>query len=249
MPDSQIFEYNHYPNSEYWVTLPRKNFISDSNKSFTLNEMAAQSFLFWAAGFETTSATISFCLFELARNPEVLQNLQNSIDEVLAKNNGEFTYESLQQMIYLDHCIDETLRKYPPLPVLQRQCIGPYKLANSKVTLEPGTVIFFPIIGLHLNPQYFPNPKKFIPERFTDPAYEKVLKNCYYPFGDGPRNCIAFRLGKIMSKLAVGIVASKFNIKLADGMDPKEELKLSRKSLLLAPESGIHVKLSLRSQI
>lgn len=219
---------------------------NESEKTMTLNEVVAQSFIFWAAGFETTSATMSFCLFELARNPAVLQNLQNGIDEVLQKNNNEFTYETLQQITYLDNCIDETLRKYPPLPVLQRQCLKPYTLPGSELTIEPGTNVFFPIIGLQRDPELYQQPERFNPERFTDPAYERILKTAYYPFGDGPRNCIAFRLGKVMVKLGVATIVSKFNIALSEEHDPKAELKLNRHALLLAPEDGIRLKLTPR---
>lgn len=222
--------------------------VTGNDKRLTLNEVAAQSFVFWAAGFETTSTTMSFCLFELARNPEILQNLQNSIDEILVKHNGELTYEALQQMTYLDNCIDETLRKYPPLPVLQRQCLHSYQVPGSEVTIDPETIVYFPIIGLQRDNDLYPNPTQFIPERFTDPTYERILKSAYFPFGDGPRNCIAFRLGKIMVKLGVAAIVSKFNIVSTDTVDQREELKLNRHALLLAPENGINLKLTSRFQ-
>lgn len=80
---------------------------ADANgKKLTLGEMTAQAFVFYAAGFETTSTTISFCLFEIARNADIQRKVHREIDEVLAKHNGQLTYESASEMKYLESCID-----------------------------------------------------------------------------------------------------------------------------------------------
>lgn len=77
----------------------------EGGKKLTLAEMTAQAFVFFVAGFETTSTTISFCLFEIARNPDIQRRVHAEIDKVLAKHNGEITYESASEMHYLDNCI------------------------------------------------------------------------------------------------------------------------------------------------
>lgn len=68
--------------------------------------MAAQAWIFYAAGFETSSSTMSFCLFELAKNLKIQQKLQEEIDEVTARHNNQITYESLSEMKFLEACID-----------------------------------------------------------------------------------------------------------------------------------------------
>lgn len=80
--------------------------INNNEKQMSIHECAAQSFLFYLAGFETSSSTISFCIYELARNPEYQKRLQQEIDEVLMKHNGIFTFEAAQEMKYMDQCID-----------------------------------------------------------------------------------------------------------------------------------------------
>lgn len=68
--------------------------------------MAAQAFVFYIAGFETSSSTMSFCLFELAKNPQVQRKVQEEIDQISEKYNNEITYESMSEMKYLEACID-----------------------------------------------------------------------------------------------------------------------------------------------
>lgn len=79
---------------------------SDAEQKFTVDEMCAQTLLFYTAGFETSASTLSFCMFELAKNPQVQKRAQQEIDFVLQKHNGELSYEALQDMTYLENCID-----------------------------------------------------------------------------------------------------------------------------------------------
>uniref|UniRef100_A0A336M7T9 CSON011744 protein n=1 Tax=Culicoides sonorensis TaxID=179676 RepID=A0A336M7T9_CULSO len=67
-------------------------------KTMTLHEMAAQAFTFYFAGFETSSTTMSFCLYELAKNPVILEKVQKEIDQILNRYDSEWSYESLQEM-------------------------------------------------------------------------------------------------------------------------------------------------------
>ena len=71
----------------------------------TMDELAAQVFIFFLAGFETSSTTMSFCLYELALNPDIQRRVQDEIDNVLQKDDGEVTYEAIQQMEYLDKTV------------------------------------------------------------------------------------------------------------------------------------------------
>lgn len=95
-----------HSNDSEWHTQIETN---ENNKTMTVNEIAAHVFTFWFAGFETTSTTLSFCLFELAKNCDVQQRVHDEIDRVLAVHGGQITYESIMAMKYLDSCVDGSL--------------------------------------------------------------------------------------------------------------------------------------------
>jgi cytochrome P450 family 6 len=160
----------------------------------TFNELAAQAFVFYLAAFETNSAAMTFCLIELARNPKIQEKVQDEIDEVLSTQ--DVTYEAVLKLKYLDCCMLESLRKYPPVPVLSRECTKDYKIPNTDLVIRKGTDIKIPIMSLHRDPEIYENPHDFIPERFLDSPNgnsrldEQKSLIFYSPFGDGPRHCI-----------------------------------------------------------
>jgi cytochrome P450 family 6 len=87
----------------------------------------------------------------------------------------------------------ETLRKYPPVPFLTRECTKKYTIPGTDVTIEEGTLVVIPVIGLHKDQKYFPNPEKFDPARFREEMKSKRPQFTYLPFGEGPRICIGKR--------------------------------------------------------
>jgi len=93
-------------------------------------------------------------------------------------------------MTYLDKVVAEILRKYPPLPMLNRECSKPYKIPGTDTVLEKGIPVFIPVTALHYDPNYYPEPERFDPERFSDEEKQKRHHYVYLPFGEGPRICI-----------------------------------------------------------
>lgn len=91
---------------------------------------------------------------------------------------------------YLDMVVSETLRKYPPLSFLNRMAMETYEVPNSNLVLEKGTAVYIPMLALHYDPQYFPDPEKYDPERFSEENKHDIPTCVYFPYGEGPHACI-----------------------------------------------------------
>lgn len=212
---------------------------NDGRKSLTIEQCAAQAFIFYIAGLETTAATVSFCLYELAQNEDVKNKLLKDINETLEKHYGEFTYDCIQDMKYLDLCILETIRKYPGLPILNRECTKTYQIPNSEYVIEEGTAVVISLMGLHRDPEYFPDPLKFMPERFLD-GQRNYNDVAYFPFGEGPRTCIGLRQGKLSAKVALVKILTSFKVDAVE----KHEIEFDNFSVGLIPKDGVNVVLT-----
>ncbi|XP_031634047.1 probable cytochrome P450 6d5 [Contarinia nasturtii] len=214
-------------------------------KTLTLNEMTAQCFVYFGAGFETSSTTLSFCIYELVKNPEIQKRVHEEIDRVIEQHEGLITYDSLADMKYLEACIDETLRKYPPLSFLTRECVKEYKLPGTDKVIEKGTQLFIPAFALQRDEKYYEEPDKFIPERFSEEnlSGKDLTNRPYYPFGEGPRNCIGRKMGKLQVKVGLVSMLKKFHFELEDRLK-KNEIKFDPKVFVISPLGGIklHIK-------
>nr|CAI5817447.1 unnamed protein product [Callosobruchus analis] len=150
------------------------------------------AFLFFAAGFETSSITGTMCLYELALQQDIQGKVRENINSVLRKYNGEITYDSLNEMKYLNQALDETLRLWAPAPTLARVSTNHYTFPGTDVSIEKGVMVLIPLSAMQTDHDYWPDPMKFDPDRFES-EIDKSLP--YWPFGEGPRNCI----GKIFT--------------------------------------------------
>ncbi|EDS44713.1 cytochrome P450 [Culex quinquefasciatus] len=166
-----------------------KNSAKDSER-LTLNEIAAQVFLFFFAGFDTSSTLMLFCLYELALNQDVQDKARQNVLEVL-KHHGALSYDAVFDMKYLDKCISETLRMYPPAAVIFRTATKDYP--GFTVTLE-----------------LYPDPMKFDPERFNPDQVAKRHPFAYLPFGEGPRLCIGMRFAQMQTRVGLATLLQNF---------------------------------------
>ncbi|KAK5638813.1 hypothetical protein RI129_013108 [Pyrocoelia pectoralis] len=196
------------------ILIDMKNNVDVAHQQLTINELAAQSYIFFLGGFETSSTTMGFCLYELARNQDMQDKVRSEVNLVLEVHNGALSYDAIKDMKYMKQVIDETLRKYPPLPFLNRVCLTDYKIPGSNLMLEKGTPIIIPVYGLQHDPAYFPEPDKFDPERFSEENKTKIKPFSYMPFGEGPRLCIGLRFGLMQTGIGLASLFRKFRFSL-----------------------------------
>ena len=129
---------------------------NEGKRVFDGDLLVAQAAIFFTAGFESSSATMSFTLYELARNPEVQQKLREEIRQALAKHGGKISQALIDSLEYLSMIISETLRLYPPLPFLDRECtVEPKELYSlepfHKYAIERGMPVYIPVYALHMD--------------------------------------------------------------------------------------------------
>ncbi|XP_063541180.1 cytochrome P450 6B2-like [Cydia strobilella] len=184
--------------------------------------LVAQTIVFFAAGFETSATTMSFTLFEMSKNPDVLKCVLDEVDEYLAKTGGKVTYECVTDLPYLEACVDEALRLYPVLGVLTREVVEDYHMPSG-LLLKKATRVHIPVQYLHMHPDYFPEPKKFRPERFLGVVKDNIKRYTYYPFGDGPRMCIGIRFAKMQMLAGLVTLLRHYTVELPPHVPRKVE--------------------------
>ncbi|XP_031624600.1 probable cytochrome P450 6a20 [Contarinia nasturtii] len=220
-----------------------KNAKNDTDR-LTINEIAAQAFVFFLAGFETTSTTLTYCLYELAldKHKHIQDKARQEIVTVLDKHNGNLTYEAINEMTYIDQIINETLRKHPPASNLARMATSNYKLPNSNYTVPEGMMVIIPVYGIHHDPEIYENPEKFDPNRFTPEQIQQRPSCTFLPFGEGPRNCIGLRFGMLQAR--IGLVKLLQNFEFSTCTRTQIPIKYSPKKLVLSPENGVWLKIT-----
>ncbi|CAG9772140.1 unnamed protein product [Ceutorhynchus assimilis] len=164
------------------------------------DEIIAQCFIIFIAGVETSTITMALALYEAAKNSLIQDKMRQEIRQVFAKYDDKFTYEAAKELVYMEQVILETLRKYPVSPTLPRVCTKRYNIPGTTVFIEKGTTVEIPIWGIHMDPDYYPNPDIFDPERFSQEEKAKRSASMYLPFGEGPRTCIGARFGMLQVK-------------------------------------------------
>ncbi|KAL1138263.1 hypothetical protein AAG570_009952 [Ranatra chinensis] len=215
---------------------PSNGTSSGPGRTMSEEVMIAQSVLFFIAGYETSSTELSMACYLLAKNQAIQNKLRQEIRDVLHKYSGEITYESINDMPYMDMVLAETLRMYPPVARLDRSCVEDYCLARG-VTVDKGIRVNIPVIGLHYDPEYYPEPERFDPERFSVTGKANRSPYVYLPFGAGPRNCIGLRFAQMTTKMCMVYILQDFSVDICEKTE--ENITYSRKSMLLKAENGV----------
>ncbi|CAD1480794.1 unnamed protein product, partial [Heterotrigona itama] len=186
-------------------------------KEMTIDDMTAQAFGFFFGGFDSTSTVMCFAAYEVGINEQIQRRLQDEIDQVLEDCNGQVTYEAINGMKYLESVILESLRMYPPAVGSDRVCAKPFELPPCVPEAKPYVVqrddcVWIPIYGIQHDPQYYPEPKKFNPERFYDDPKQTSNSLSFLSFGLGPRMCIGNRFALLETKVLLFYIFAKCDL-------------------------------------
>ncbi|KAL9117878.1 MAG: hypothetical protein Q9187_005578 [Circinaria calcarea] len=191
-------------------------------RKFAMSELWAEGCFLMLAGSDTSATTISALFFYLAHNANVLQRLQSEIRETFANTEAIRLGQQLSSCIYLQACINETLRMSPSTPG------APWREAQEGGAVVDGD--FVPagydvgtcIYAIHHCERYFPNAHAFTPERWiagglVSPEQLEVAYQAFNPFSLGPRGCPGRSFALLEISLTLARVVFDFDFRLADG--------------------------------
>ena len=133
------------------------------------------------AGYETTGNALSYTAYLLALNPTIQDRLTREINEYYDVNPDSSLYDAAENIDYVTMVLYESMRMYPPAHRTFRECTQTCAM-NDELIIEKGVYVSIPMFFIHHNPEYWPNPEKFDPERF-DPNNEQsyhILLHIYH---------------------------------------------------------------------
>jgi len=186
---------------------------SNGKKKMDEDNLIATAFVLLVAGYDTTGMTLSYLAFYLSTHPEVQAKAQAEIDEAFAENDGKLPdYNTILGLPYLDMCVQETLRFVTPIGGISRACSKPYTIPGTNIHLKADDVVVIPASGIHMDPNYYPNPEKFNPENFSKEAKASRSPYAFQAFGQGPRGCIGMRFALLEIKMAACEILNRFTI-------------------------------------
>ncbi|CAG2172756.1 unnamed protein product [Oppiella nova] len=195
---SDANEAHHVNEGRDEMTANAESIAGVLEKKLTEDEILGICLLFFIAGYETTSSTLSFC-------DRLYEETKEAFNE-----KGEMDYEVLSRLPFLDALLSETLRNYPLILRLQREAMEDVMLGNTGVKIEKGVSVEIPVYAIHHDPDHYPDPYTFNPDRFMPENRDHIKPYTYLPFGSGPRNCIGMRFALLEAKLAIAKIVQKF---------------------------------------
>ncbi|ALC41924.1 Cyp317a1 [Drosophila busckii] len=197
------------------------------------HELAAHAFVFLKAGYEQTSNTLTCVLYELALHTEVQSQLRQELKAALERHDNNLSFECVQSLTLMGHVILETLRLHPITPYIMRRVLNDFVVPEHiKYTLFKELFVIIPTHAIHNDPEYYPEPHKFMPERWGSPRNSLNEQTTWFGFGVGVRDCIGIQFAQLQLRLALALLLLEF------------EFTLNSKRPLVSIEDGVALQLT-----
>jgi cytochrome P450 len=197
----------------------------DTDEGMDDEQLATEIRMFIAAGHETTSNTLTWTLYLLSQHPDVEAKLHREVDETLS---GRLpTTDDLARLPYAKMVLEEAMRLYPAAWVLARQSIGEDQFGEYVIPPHHGVVV--PIFAVHRHPDYWPEPERFDPERFTAEQAAQTHRFAYLPFGGGPRQCIGSAFALTEAQLILAMITQRYQPRVRPGYQVEPEAQITLK--------------------
>ena len=200
-----------------------------------------QVITFLVAGHETTSGALSFALYYLARNPDVLAKAQAEVDAMWGdQENPEPSFKEITKLRYVRRVLDEALRLWPTAPAYAREAREDVML-GGRYRMDKGDWVMVLIPGLHRDPNVWPDPEVFDPDRFAPGQAKQRPAHTYKPFGTGERACIGRQFAVHEATLVLALLLHRYEMHL----DPNYRLRVTE--LLTLKPDGLTLRLRRRN--
>lgn len=203
---------------------------ADTGEKMTDKQLRDELITFYFAGHETTAFGLSWAFYELVQQPDVVEKIRAEVKSVM--QNGKIGSDGLRKLAYTAAVVNEALRLHPPAYIVSREALEEDVIEGEPI--KKGDMIVVSLMDMHRHPDYWKNPKQFIPERFLNKDADK--EPYFNPFGAGPRICI----GKHFALMEITLVIAK----LFAALDFKLVLnqKIEYEALVtLKPKNGIQL--------
>lgn len=208
-------------------------------RPLTDDEILSNAAAFLLAGHDSTASLLTWLFYCLARNDEIQDKLIAEIDTEIGSEKP--TYDNVIQLPYLDMVINETLRLYTPSQRIVRDTARDIEICGVKI--PKGTDITIPVHGLHRLPEFWPDPEKFDPERFSPANKDKIVPYSFIPFGVGPRNCVGLRLALADAKMTAVRVLQHVRVSVSDKTEQPPKMAIG---VVVKPLNGMWLKVQKR---
>ncbi|CZR67799.1 related to cytochrome P450 CYP3/CYP5/CYP6/CYP9 subfamilies [Phialocephala subalpina] len=188
-----------------------------------VEELTEEMFTILTAGGETTGHAMTMITYYVLSNPEIYRKLVSELKTAFPEKQTTFDYLTLEKLPYLSSVIKEGLRLSYGVPGrLPRVIETPDAIFNG-YRVPKGTTVGMSAWMLNRNPQNFPEPEQFIPERWSDPEKSKRLENKYFaPFGRGSRQCVGMHLAYLELYIGIGSIFRNFDRLRVDNFGPED---------------------------
>lgn len=165
------------------------------------------------AGHETSATSLSWIHYLLDGHPETRAKLRAEVDRVLGRRMP--TSADLEALTYTEQVINEALRLYSPIHSISRVALNDDTLGGYHI--PAGTTIYVSLYATHRLARLWPDPDRFDPDRFTPDKVERRPRFAFIPFAAGHRNCVGAGTAMVELKLAVAMIAQRYELTLAPG--------------------------------
>ncbi len=208
----------------------------ESGRGMSHQQLRDEAVTVFLAGHETTAVALGWFWILLAQHRFARDELHAELARVLHGRDAVAT--DLPDLAYTRRALDEALRLYPPVWVNPRSAVGPDEIDGFAVA--PNTAVLPMIYAVHRHPEFWPDPERFDPERFTPAAMKDRHPCAYLPFGAGPRVCLGMNFALQEMTMLIATLAQHFQFTLAPGqqldIDPHAGTLRARDPLLMRIE-------------